>query len=150
MPPVTAEEILASLPPDRKAALARLVELFDAHLPPGFERTVNYGMIGWVVPLSTFPAGYHCSPGTPLPFLNVASQKQAITVYHMGLYMDAPLLEWFQAEFPRHSKKKLDMGKSCIRFKKPEDIPWDLLADLASRMAPERWTELYQASLQRR
>ena len=142
MPLATVEEILSSLPMDRQPSLNRLVDLLDAHLPPGFERTVAYGMISWVVPLSTFPAGYHCTPGSPLPFLSIASQKRYISVYHMGLYADPDLMTWFKAEFPRHSPKKLDMGKSCIRFKKPEDIPWDLLGDLASRMTPERWVAL--------
>ena len=101
-------------------------------------------MIGWAVPLKTYPAGYHCTANTPLPFINLASQKNFIALYHMGLYSGPGLLEWFVAEYPKHSKKKLNMGKSCVRFKKPEDIPFDLIAELSRRITPEEWIGIYE------
>ena len=116
-------------------------------LPKGFEEAIGYGMPGWVVPLKTDPAGYHCAPGTPLPFLGMASQKGHISVYHMGLYADPALLKWFQGECAKRLPKKLDMGKSCVRFKRPEDVPIDLIADLCRRMTPAQWIALYESKL---
>jgi hypothetical protein len=101
-------------------------------------------MIGYVIPHTLYPAGYHCKPELPLPFLNIASQKNFIAVYHMGMYADKKLLDWFTAEFPKHSKAKLDMGKSCIRFKKPEQIPFELIGELASKMTVKEWIALYE------
>ena len=101
-------------------------------------------MPGWVVPLSYFNEGYHCKKDTPLPFINIASQKNFIALYHMGIYADASLLDWFVNEFPKHSSKKLDMGKSCIRFKKMEEIPFDLIAQLCQKMNRDQWIKLYQ------
>ena len=106
-------------------------------------------MIGWSVPLETFPAGYHCSPGTPLPFINLASQKNFIALYHMGIYANDELLNWFVEEYPKHSRRKLDMGKSCIRFKKPDEIPFELIAELSKRMTPKDWISIYEKMLNR-
>ena len=106
-------------------------------------------MIGYVVPHETYPAGYHCKPAEPLPFLSMASQKAAISIYHMGIYADPQLLDWFVQSYPLHCKTKLDMGKSCIRFKKMEDIPWELLAELAQKMTPTYWVELYESKFRR-
>lgn len=110
---------------------------------------MSYGMIGYVVPHSVYPAGYHCDPKLPLPFINLASQKNFIALYHMGLYADAELLEWFTAEYPRHSSTKLDMGKSCIRFKKPEAIPYALIGQLAKKMSTDDWIRLYESQLRK-
>jgi hypothetical protein len=106
-------------------------------------------MLCYSVPHSRYPAGYHCNPEQPLPFISVASQKNFIALYHMGIYADPELLAWFTAEYPKHSKTKLDMGKSCIRFKKPEAIPFALIAELAGKMTPDQWIERYEAAFKR-
>jgi uncharacterized protein YdhG (YjbR/CyaY superfamily) len=145
----TPEEYLNQLPPDRKEAVSRLREVIAAHLPSGFTETMQYNMIAFVVPKDRYPAGYHCTPEEPLPFLNLASQKNFIAVYHMGLYADEQLTHWFTAEYARRSKTKLDMGKSCIRLKKMTDIPFDLFAELASKLTVEAWIALYEEKLKR-
>ena len=106
-------------------------------------------MIGYVVPHEVYPSGYHCDPKLPLPFLAIAAQKNFIALYHMGIYMEPALLDWFVAEFPKHSKSKLDMGKSCIRFKKPQDIPFELIAELIKKMTANDWIKLYESKLKR-
>jgi hypothetical protein len=135
-----------SLPEDRKKAMHELRKVILKNLPKGFQEEMSYGMIGYVIPHTLYPAGYHCKPELPLPFLNIASQKNFIAVYHMGMYADKKLLDWFTAEFPKHSKAKLDMGKSCIRFKKPEQIPFELIGELASKMTVKEWIALYEKS----
>src|SRR5574343_1995259 len=120
----SVDAYMSELPEERKAPMQRLREVFKANLPKGFEEQMSYGMIGFVVPHSIYPKGYHCTPELPLPFLSIASQKNSVNIYHMGIYADEKLLKWFQEEFPKYSKKKLDMGKSCMRLKKPEDIPY--------------------------
>ena len=106
-------------------------------------------MIGYVVPLERYPSGYHCAPTQPLPFLNIASQKNFIALYHMGMYARPEILEWFTSEFPKHSKSKLDIGKSCIRFKKPDDIPFDLIGALVQKMSVEDWIGTYESMLKK-
>ena len=145
----TIDAYLQGLPQERMVAVNLLREAINAHLPKGFSEQITYGMIGWVVPHSTYPAGYHCDPKLPLPFLSIASQKNFIAVYHMGMYADPELLSWFTTEFPNHSKLKLDMGKSCIRFKKIDQIPYALIGELAGKMSPEAWVELYERMLKR-
>lgn len=145
----TPDEYLEALPADRKEPFTKLRNIILQNLPKGFDERLSYGMIGYVVPHETFPAGYHCDPKLPLPFLNIASQKNFIAIYHMGLYADQKLYDWFVAEYPKHSKTKLDMGKSCIRFKKMENIPYDLIAELSQKMAVSDWIKLYQSMLQR-
>jgi hypothetical protein len=113
-------------------------------IPKGFKEEMSYGMIGYVVPHSLYPKGYHCSPELPLPFLSVASQKNFIAIYHMGMYEKPELLNWFTNEYAQRVKGKLDMGKSCIRFKKPENIPFDLIGELASKMTTKEWIETYE------
>ena len=143
------EEYVEKIPEDRKQAFSKLRELVKKNLPPGFEETMSYGMIGYVVPHSIYPQGYHCDPKLPLPFMSIASQKNFIAVYHMGIYAKKELLDWFVNEYPKHGKLKLDMGKSCIRFKKPEQIPYDLIGELASKMTCEEWVSLYESNLKR-
>ena len=143
----TPDEYLETLPAERKAAMQELRKVIKKNLPKGFKEVMAYGMVGYVVPHSTYPKGYHCDPKLPLPFLNIASQKNFIAVYHMGIYSDPKLLDWFTKEFPKHSKAKLDMGKSCIRFKKPAEIPFKLIGELASKMTPEQWIEKYETVL---
>lgn len=143
----TPEEYIASLPEDRKAAMQKLRSVISDNLPAGFKETIGYGMLCYVVPHSTYPNGYHCDPKLPLPFLSVASQKNFIAVYHMGIYMDKKLLDWFTSEYPNHVKTKLDMGKSCIRFKKMDQIPFDLLGELFQKMTVEQWISDYESVL---
>jgi len=145
----TPDEYFATLPEDRKEAMMQLRKVIKKNLPKGFQEVMNYGMPGYVVPHKIYPAGYHCDPKLPLPFLGVASQKNSINFYHMGIYADPKLLKWFTSEFPKHSKKKLDMGKSCVQFKKPEDIPYDLIGELASKMSPQDWIKLYESGLKK-
>lgn len=145
----TPDAYFAALPADRRPVMLALRAAIAKSLPRGFEEVVSYGMPGWVVPLTAYPAGYHCTPGAPLPFLGLASQKSHISFYHMGLYADPALLAWFKAEWVKRLTKKLDMGKSCVRFKKPEDVPVELLSDLCRRMTPKQWVVLYESKLRR-
>jgi uncharacterized protein YdhG (YjbR/CyaY superfamily) len=144
MKPTTPQEYLDLIDEERKAAFKKLYETISANIPNGFEAQISYGMIGWVVPHSTYPDGYHCSPELPLPFLSIAAQKNFFAVYHMGIYAIPALLNWFVEEYPKHCKRKLDMGKSCIRFKKIEEIPFELIAELCKKMTVENWIELYE------
>ena len=146
---ITIESILAKVPEDRKEAFTNLHQTIVSNLPKGFEPGISYGMLGYVVPHYLYPAGYHCKPSEPLPFVSIASQKNSINFYHMGIYADATLLNWFVAEYPKHSKQKLDMGKSCIRFKKPEYIPYELLGQLMQKMTAAQWIALYERNLKK-
>lgn len=143
------EDYISQLPEDRQAPIQQLRKTILTHIPEGFEEGIGYGMIGYFVPHSIYPGGYHCDPKTPLPFMSIASQKNFIALYHMGIYADKELLDWFVEEYPKHCKKKLDMGKSCIRFKKPEDIPFDLIAQLATKMTVEAWIERYKSNFKK-
>lgn len=145
----TPAEYLEVIPEERRPAVEKLRETIVENLPEGFQETVGYGMIGYCVPHRLYPAGYHCDPKQPLPFAGIASQKHFIALYHMGLYANEELLEWFVSEFPKYSKRKLDMGKSCIRFKKPDDIPFELIGQLMQKMSVEDWVTLYEAVLKR-
>ncbi|KAA9345783.1 DUF1801 domain-containing protein [Adhaeribacter soli] len=142
-----ALEYLETLPADRKEAMRKLRSILLENLPDGFTESMGYGMLGYGVPHSIYPAGYHCNPKDPLPFIGVASQKNFIAIYHMGIYSSPELLEWFTSEYPKHVKTKLDMGKSCIRFKKVEQIPYELIAELATKMTVEEWIGIYEAVL---
>lgn len=145
----TPDEYFTTLPEDRRDAMSQLRKVIKKNLPKGFQESMNYGMVGYSVPHKLYPAGYHCNPNDPLPFIGIASQKNSINIYHMGIYADPKLLKWFTSEFPKHSKKKLDMGKSCVRFKKPEDIPYDLIGELVSKMSPHDWIKLYENGLKK-
>ena len=140
----SVQEYLENIPEERKEPIEKLRKIISENLPIGFEEQLSYGMIGYVVPKNIYPKGYHCNPELPLPFLSIASQKNSINLYHMGIYADEKLLNWFQEEFPKYSKKKLDMGKSCMRFKKPEDIPYGLIGKLSRKMTPQDWIEKYE------
>lgn len=146
----TVDGYLASLPEERKAAVQKLRDVMQKNLPEGFEETMSYGMAGYVVPHSKYPVGYHCNPEQALPFAGFASQKNFIALYHMGLYAMPDLLQWFTAEYPKHVKTKLDMGKSCIRFKKPEQIPYGLIGDLMKKLTPDEWIAVYEQQLKPR
>ncbi|HFI0329352.1 TPA: DUF1801 domain-containing protein [Streptococcus suis] len=140
----TFEDYLAALPENRKEAVERLHQVIVEQLPAGFEVGILGAMINYYVPLSAYPAGYHCTPGEPLPFLALASQKNHIALYHMGLYMDEELATWFVKEYQEQVPTKLDMGKSCVRMKNPKNIPYELIGDLVSKMSMERYIELYE------
>ena len=145
----TVEAYLAELPEDRQKAMNELRKVIKKNLPKGFKEEMGYGMMGWSVPHSIYPAGYHCNPKDPLPFMGLASQKNFIAVYHMGVYADPKLLKWFTDAHAKASAKKLDMGKSCIRYKKEEDIPYKLIGELASKITPDEWIAVYEKNLKR-
>ena len=140
----TPEEYVNQLPVERQVAIQNLRKEIKENLPDGFEEMMSYGMIGYVVPHSLYPAGYHCDTKLPLPFMNIASQKNFVAVYHMGIYADDKLMNWFVTEYPKHCKTKLDMGKSCIRFKKIDQIPYSLIGELVKKMTPSQWIEIYE------
>jgi hypothetical protein len=146
----TPDDYVAGQPEDRRAALEKLRAVIRKNLPKGFAEEMNYGMIGYVVPHSLYPAGYHCDPKLPLPFMSIASQKGFIAVYHMGIYADAELMAWFLDEHAKLDLPKLDMGKSCIRFKKPEAIPFALIGKLAAKTTPKAWIAAYEKAFKQR
>lgn len=138
------EQYLKEVPADRKEAILTLRDTVLKNLPKGFEERMSYGMLGYVVPHSKYPEGYHCNPEQPLPFACIASQKNHIAFYHMGVYSFPDILKWFVAEYPKHSTAKLDMGKSCIRFKKPEHIPFKLIGELMKKISMKDWITQYE------
>lgn len=142
----TVDDYIAELPEDRQKALTELRKVVKKNLPKGFQETMGYGMMGYSVPHSLYPPGYHCNPKDPLPFMGMASQKNFIAVYHMGIYADPKLLKWFTDAHAKASPKRLDMGKSCIRYKKAEDIPYKLIGELASKISPQEWINIYESS----
>ena len=145
----TPEEYIRQLPEVRQRVMSKLRKTILDNLPKGFEETMSYGMLGFVVPHSIYPDGYHCKPETPLPFINLASQKNFVAVYHMGIYANTELMNWFVSEYPKYSKRKLDMGKSCIRFKKIDEIPYQLIGDLATKMSVNQWIDIYEAAIKK-
>ena len=140
----TVEQYMAELPADRQKAMTELRKVIKKNLPKGFKEGMGYGMMGWSVPHSIYPAGYHCNPKDPLPFMGLASQKNSINFYHMGIYANPKLLKWFQDAHAKASSKKLDMGKSCIRYKKPEDIPYELIGELVAKITVDEWIDEYE------
>ncbi len=142
--PTSIDTYMASLPEDRVAVISKLRAVFQANLPDGFEEMFQYGMIGYVVPLARYPQGYHCDTKMPLPFISIASQKNFVAIYHMGIYADTELLSWFTTAYVNRVKGKLDMGKSCIRFKKIDQIPYELLGELLQKMTVEQWVDCYE------
>jgi uncharacterized protein YdhG (YjbR/CyaY superfamily) len=145
----TVSAYLEEIPEERKDTLKKLRETILKNIPKGFVEQMTYGMIGYVVPHSIYPNGYHCTPELPLPFISFASQKNFIAVYHMGIYADPELLNWFVTEYPKHSTQKLDMGKSCIRFKKADQIPFELIAELAQKMSVQEWITCYESLIKK-
>ncbi len=143
----TVDAYIAELSEERQKAISELRKVIKKNLPKGFKEEMGYGMMGWSVPHSIYPAGYHCNPKDPLPFMGIASQKNSINLYHMGIYADPKLLKWFQEAHAKASPKKLDMGKSCIRYKKAEDIPYKLIGELATKITVEEWIEKYETEL---
>jgi len=146
----TVEEYISQLPEDRKTAFMKLRKMILENLPKGFEEGILYDMPAYYVPHSTYPDGYHVNPSLPLPFINIASQKNFIAFYHMGIYNDPKLLEWFTSEYSKYVKNKLDMGKSCIRFKKIDQIPFELLGELVTKMSVTNWIEKYESAVKKK
>lgn len=143
------DEYIAQLPPERKVVIEKLRGIISKNLPNGFEEQLSYGMLGYVVPHSLYPAGYHVQPELPLPFINLASQKNFIALYHSGIYADPAIMNWFKNEYPIHCKRKLDMGKSCVRFKSLDDIPYELIAELCTKMTATEWISLYEKNIKK-
>jgi len=145
----TPKEYIAELPQDRKQPIRNLRDTILKNLPEGFQEVMSYGMIGYVVPHSIYPDGYHCSPDLPLPFMNLASQKNFVAVYHAGIYASEELYNWFVGEYPKYVKTKLDMGKSCIRFKKMDTIPYSLIGELCTKMSVKEWINIYEKNIKK-
>lgn len=143
------EQYIQDLPKDRIEGITKLRKVINDNLPKGFKEQMSYGMIGYVVPHEIYPNGYHCNPKLPLPFMSFASQKNSINFYHMGIYANPELLNWFTTAYPLHCKAKLDMGKSCIRFKKVEQIPFDLIGELVKKVTVADWIDWYETNYKR-
>jgi uncharacterized protein YdhG (YjbR/CyaY superfamily) len=147
---ISPQQYLDQLPKERQEPMTKLRNEILQNIPKGFHEEMSYGMIGYVVPHSIYSEGYHCNPKLPLPFMNIASQKNFIAIYHMGIYLDEKLLDWFKKEYAKYSLVKLDMGKSCLRFKKPEQIPYKLIGQLAGKISVAEWIRRYETILKKR
>ncbi len=143
----TVDQYLSEVPYERQEAMNKLRKVILKNLPKGFKEGMGYGNMGYFVPHSIYPAGYHCDPKLPLPFMGIASQKNSINFYHMGIYADPKLLKWFTNAHAKASPKKLDMGKSCVRYKNPDDIPYKLLGELVSKISVDDWIKMYESLL---
>jgi len=143
------EEYISKIPEERIPYFKKLRKTILENIPNGFEEQMSYGMIGYVVPKSMYPSGYHCDTNLPLPFVNIASQKNFIALYHLGIYANPEIHDWFIQEYPKHCKRKLDMGKSCIRFKKAEEIPFELIATLMQKTTLKEWIAFYEKNIKR-
>lgn len=146
----TPDEYFETLPEDRKKIMSELRKVIKKNLPKGFEEQMSYGMVGYVVPHSIYSEGYHCDPKLPLPFMSIASQKNFIAVYHMGIYSDPKLFKWFTSQYQKQSKSRLDMGKSCMRFKKPDQVPLKLIGELSGKITPKDWISIYERIIKSR
>ena len=146
----TVNDYIDELHEERKEAFLKLRNGILNNLPKGFEEQMSYGMLGYVVPHSIYPSGYHCNPKLPLPFISIGSQKNFIVLHHLGIYANPELLEWFTTEYPKHGNHKLDIGKGCIRFKKIDQISFDLIAELAGKITMEDWIDCYETQIKNR
>ncbi|TBW28518.1 DUF1801 domain-containing protein [Gramella sp. KN1008] len=144
------EEYISKVPEEKKEAISKLRSIIKDNLPEGFHERISYGMIGYVVPHTLYPAGYHCDPRLPLPFMNLACQKNYIALYHSGVYANPELYDGFIKTYKEETGKNPDMGKSCIRFKKTDEIPIDVIGELATKITPQEWIELYEKSIKRK
>ncbi len=144
------EDYIKQVPQERQEALKKLRKTINKNLPKGFEEGMIYKMIGYYVPHSVYPDGYHCDPKTPLPFMSFASQKNSVNLYHSGIYANKELHDWFVKEYPKYSNRKLDMGKSCIRFKKMDDIPFELIGELTQKMSCDEWINIYESAIKKK
>jgi uncharacterized protein YdhG (YjbR/CyaY superfamily) len=143
------EDYIHQAPEERQVVLKKLRKTITDHLPEGFQEVISYGMIGYVVPHAIYPDGYHCDPKKPLPFMSFASQKKSINLYHMGIYAKPKIHDWFVSEYPKHCKRKLDMGKSCIRFKKIDEIPFNLIGELCTKLTVDAWIDIYEKAFKK-
>ena len=143
------EDYISQIPEERQEVMRKLRKVIQDNLPKGFEEGMNYNMIGYVVPHSIYPGGYHCDPKLPVPFMNIASQKNFVALYNMGIYAKKEVFDWFTSEYSKQEKHKLDMGKSCIRFKKVDQIPFELIARLLKKMSSKEWITLYESKIKK-
>lgn len=143
------KQFIDALPADRQLTFARLRDCVINSIPEGFQESFSENSVNYTVPHSLYPGGFHCNPALPLPFASIASQKTVITLHHLGLYADPALHSWFTSQYVKHVPKKLDMGKGCIRFKKPDLIPYELVSDLMSKTSVLEWIALYERRIKR-
>jgi uncharacterized protein YdhG (YjbR/CyaY superfamily) len=144
------EQYLFELPEERKLPMNTLRNIIKNNIPDGFEEVMSYGMIGYVVPHSVYPNGYHCNPKLPLPYINIGSQKNFIVLHHLGIYGSNEILDWFISEYPKHAKHKLDMGKGCVRFKKVNEIPYLLIKELINKISLDKYIAQYEENIKRK
>ncbi len=144
------EDYINQVPEERRPILKKLRSVITKNLPNGFEEGMQYGMIGYYVPHSIYPDGYHCTPREPLPFMSFASQKNSINLYHSGIYAVPEIHDWFVTEYPKYSKRKLDMGKSCVRFKNIDEIPFELIGQLCTKMSVDEWITIYETNIKKK
>jgi len=145
----TPEDYINQTPEERHEVLKQLRKTITTNLPKDFEEGIQYGMIGYYIPHSVYPDGYHCNPKEPLPFMSFASQKNSINLYHSGIYAVPEIHDWFVSEYPKHCKRKLDMGKSCIRFKNINEIPFNLIAELCKKLSVKEWISIYETNIKK-
>jgi hypothetical protein len=145
----TVKEYLAELPAERRSAIQTVREVILKNLPKGYEEVMQYGMIGYVVPHSVYPPGYHCDPKQPLPFACLASQKNHMAIYFMNIYGHKETEAWFRQAY-KASGKKLDMGKSCVRFKKLEDLPLEVIGQAVAKTPVKNYIEYYEKVIKRK
>jgi uncharacterized protein YdhG (YjbR/CyaY superfamily) len=145
----TVDEYIQALPSERQSVFQELRDVIKQNLPKGFEECMSYNMPAFSVPHSIYPAGYHCKPEEPLPFLSIASQKNFIGFYHMGIYVMPDILDWFTVSYTKLEIGKLDMGKSCVRFKKIDRMPYELIAELCQKISVDQWIEVYERELKK-
>jgi hypothetical protein len=140
----TVAEYLEKLPDDRRAALQAVRKIIRQNLDGGFKEGIQYGMIGYFVPHNVYPPGYHCDPKQPLPFAGLASQKNYMSMYLGCIYVDTEREAWFRKEWSK-TGKRLDMGKACIRFKKLDDLPLELIAEVIAKTTAKDYIEFYES-----
>ncbi len=143
-------EYISKVPEERQPVFKKLRKVIKANLPKGFKECINYNMIGYVVPHKLYPDGYHCDPKLPLPFINIGNQKGYVALYHSGVYAEKKVHDWFVKEYPKHAKYKLDMGKSCIRFKRLDDIPYELIGELMTKYTVDDWIKTYEKNIKKK
>ncbi|QTE21338.1 DUF1801 domain-containing protein [Polaribacter cellanae] len=144
------EDYINQVPEERQEALKKLRKTIKENLPKDFEEGIQYGMIGYFVPHEIYPDGYHCKPEEPLPFMSFASQKNSVNLYHSGIYAVPEINNWFVKEYSKHNSRKLDMGKSCIRFKKVDAIPYDLIGELCKKLSVKEWIDIYETNIKKK
>ncbi|MEZ6098866.1 MAG: DUF1801 domain-containing protein [Pirellulaceae bacterium] len=142
----SVEQYLASLSVERQEMVGAIRHVILQNLPKGYEEGIQYNMIGYYVPHSVYPAGYHCDPRQPVPFVNLASQKNYVSLYLFCIYVNEELVEWFRDAWTSMGKK-LDMGKSCIRIKKPDDVPLKLIGQTVKKVPVKKFLASYEESL---